>query len=166
MKEQKLTHVDRDGGVLMVDVGCKPDTLRRAVVQSDVLLSPETFALLKDRAIPKGDVLVTAKIAGISAAKETSRLIPLCHPLFLSFVDVRFYLDESGSRIVVEAEARTSSSTGVEMEALVASQVACMTIYDMCKAVQKDIVISNSRLVHKSGGRSGTYDSEDTSGII
>lgn len=158
MNEEKLTHLDRDGSIQMVDVGGKPATLRKAVVQSEVHLSSRTFYLLKDKALPKGDVLVTAKIAGITAAKETSRLIPLCHPLFLSFVDVRFYLEESNSLIIVEAEARTTSSTGVEMEALVAAQAACMTIYDMCKAVQKDIVISNCRLIHKSGGRSGVYN--------
>jgi cyclic pyranopterin monophosphate synthase len=158
MNEHKLTHLDKDGAVVMVDVGHKPDTLRKAVVRSEVRLSAATFAMLKDKALPKGDVLVTAKIAGISAAKETSRLIPLCHPLFLSYVDVRFQLDEVQSRIMVESEARTTSSTGVEMEALVAAQVACLTIYDMCKAVQKDIVISNCRLIHKSGGRSGVYD--------
>jgi cyclic pyranopterin monophosphate synthase len=159
MNEQSLTHLDKEGSVLMVDVGHKPATPRKAVVRAQVQLSPDTFAMLKDKALPKGDVLVTAKIAGISAAKETSRLIPLCHPVFLSFVDVRFYLEESKAMIVVEAEARTNSSTGVEMEALVAAQVACMTIYDMCKAVQKDIVINNCRLVHKSGGRSGVYNS-------
>ncbi len=158
MNEQKLTHLDDDGSVLMVDVGHKPDTLRKAVARAQVQLSPKTFAMLKDKALPKGDVLVTAKIAGIAAAKETSRLIPLCHPIFLSFVDVRFHLAEQEAMIVVEAEARTNSSTGVEMEALVAAQVACMTIYDMCKAVQKDIVITNCRLIHKSGGRSGVYD--------
>jgi len=158
MDEQGLTHLDNDGAVIMVDVGNKPDTPRKAVVRSEVQLSPGTFAMLKNKALPKGDVLVTAKIAGISAAKETSRLIPLCHPIFLSFVDVRFHLEESMSRIVVEAEARTTSSTGVEMEALVAAQTACMTIYDMCKAVQKDIVINNCRLIHKSGGRSGVYE--------
>ncbi len=163
MNEQKLTHLDKNGAVSMVDVGHKPDTQRKAVVRSEVRLSPGTFAMLKDKALPKGDVLVTAKIAGISAAKETSRLIPLCHPLFLSFVDVRFQLDEAKARIIVEAEARTTSSTGVEMEALVAAQVACLTIYDMCKAVQKDMVIGNCRLIHKSGGRSGVYDSTTSS---
>lgn len=153
-----MTHLDKDGGVRMVDVGDKPDTRRRAVVQSQVHVSSETFSLLQDKALPKGDVLVTAKIAGIMAAKETSRLIPMCHPVFLSYVDVRFYPDEIKSIIVVEAEAATTSSTGVEMEALVAAQTACMTIYDMCKAVQKDIVIDNCRLIHKSGGRSGVYE--------
>ncbi len=163
MNEQKLTHLDSDGSVMMVDVGHKPETSRKAMVRSHVLLSPRTFAMLKDKAIPKGDVLVAAKIAGISAAKETSRLIPLCHPIFLSFVDVRFWLEDTESRIIVEAEARTTSSTGVEMEALVAAQVACMTIYDMCKAVQKDIVIDNCRLIHKSGGRSGVYEAATSS---
>ncbi|WP_028574798.1 cyclic pyranopterin monophosphate synthase MoaC [Desulfonatronovibrio hydrogenovorans] len=158
MSGKELTHLDRDGQVLMVDVGGKPDTRRKAVVQSRVRLSSETFSLLRDKALPKGDVLVAAKIAGIMAAKETSRLIPLCHPVPLSFADVRFSLDEHNCCIMVEAEARTNSSTGVEMEALVAAQVACLTIYDMCKAVQKDIVIDQCRLIHKSGGRSGTYD--------
>ncbi len=153
-----MTHLDKDGGVRMVDVGDKPDTPRKAVVQSQVRLSAETFRLLQDKALPKGDVLVTAKIAGIMAAKETSRLIPMCQPVFLSYVEVRFYPDEVASIIIVEAEAVTTSSTGVEMEALVAAQTASMTIYDMCKAVQKDIIIDNCRLIHKSGGRSGVYE--------
>ncbi len=149
--------MDAQGQVHMVDVGHKPCSARTAIVRSHVRLSPETFSLLKKAALPKGDVLVTAKIAGISAAKETSRLIPMCHPVFLSYADIRFELDEQNSTIQVESEARTTSSTGVEMEAFVAAQTACLTIYDMCKAVQKDIVISDCRLVYKSGGRSGTY---------
>ncbi|MBT8763832.1 cyclic pyranopterin monophosphate synthase MoaC [Desulfohalobiaceae bacterium Ax17] len=157
---KKLTHIDQNGQVTMVDVGHKPETMRKAIVESFVRVSPETMALLKDNALPKGDVLTTAKIAGIMAAKKTAELIPLCHPLFLSYVDVRFEIDDQESLIRVEAEARTTASTGVEMEALVAAQVACMTIYDMCKAVQKDIVIERCQLVHKSGGRSGTYDKE------
>ncbi len=153
----ELTHVDEHGHVGMVDVGSKQETGRRAVVRSVVRLAPSTLEMLMKQALPKGDVLVTAKLAGIMAAKKTSELIPLCHPLFLSYVDVRFEVQQAENRIVVESEARTTASTGVEMEALVAAQTACMTIYDMCKAVQRDIVIQDCRLVHKSGGRSGTY---------
>jgi len=153
----QLTHIDEQGQVSMVDVGHKQSTQRRAVVRSVVRLSSHTIKLLNKQALPKGDVLAAAKLAGIMAAKKTSELIPLCHPLFLSYVDVRFQVQEGRNRIVVEAEARTTAPTGVEMEALVAAQTACMTIYDMCKAVQKDIVLEDCRLVHKSGGRSGTY---------
>jgi cyclic pyranopterin phosphate synthase len=145
----------------MVDVGRKQVTERRAVFQSAVLLSPDTFALLERQALPKGDVLTTAKIAGIQAAKQTAQLIPLCHPLFLSYLDVRFTMDRPGSRVVIQAEARTASMTGVEMEALVAVQAAAMTIYDMCKAVQKDIVITDCKLLFKSGGKSGTFIDPD-----
>ncbi|NCC25098.1 MAG: cyclic pyranopterin monophosphate synthase MoaC [Deltaproteobacteria bacterium] len=158
MTEDGLTHIDADGRARMVDVGGKKSTRRRAVVQSLVRLNPDTFALLEHQALPKGDVLTTAQIAGIQAAKKTADLIPMCHPLFLSHVDVRFRLDPKNHLIVVEAEAVTTAPTGVEMEALVAAQVASMTIYDMCKAVQRDIVISDCRLIHKSGGRSGEYN--------
>jgi cyclic pyranopterin phosphate synthase len=113
--------------------------------------------LLMNKALPKGDVLTTAKIAGIQAAKKTWELIPMCHPLLLSFLDVRFQVDTARNMIHIEAEARTTAGTGVEMEALVAAQCAAMTIYDMCKAVQRDIVITDCKLLHKSGGRSGTY---------
>jgi len=153
-----LTHVDERGAARMVDVGGKEASVRRAVFRTTVVLSPDTFRLLMQQALPKGDVLTTAKIAGIQAAKETSRLIPMCHPVFLSHADVRFFPDESRSCIEVEAEARTTAQTGVEMEALVAAQAAAMTIYDMCKAVQRDIRITDCRLIHKSGGRSGAYD--------
>jgi cyclic pyranopterin phosphate synthase len=153
-----LSHVDEHGKARMVDVGEKEETVRRAVFRATVVLSPHTFRLLMQQGLPKGDVLATARIAGIQAAKETSRLIPMCHPVFLSHADVRFHLDEAQNRIEVEAEARTTAQTGVEMEALVAAQVAAMTIYDMCKAVQRDIRITDCRLIHKSGGRSGSYE--------
>jgi len=156
----RLTHLDDAGQTRMVDVAAKPPTQRRAVARASVLLSAETFRLLAEGALPKGDALNTAKIAGILAAKKTSELIPLCHPLFLSFVDVRFAPDAAASAIHVEAEARTTGQTGVEMEALMAAQVACLTIYDMCKAVQKDIVITNCRLAHKSGGKSGEFNAD------
>lgn len=149
--------MDGDGSITMVDVGDKKDTRRTAIVRSKVEMAPATLDMLVKQALPKGDVLTTAKVAGIQAAKRTWELIPLCHPLFLSYVDVRFTVDESLPGVVVEAEARTTGQTGVEMEALVAAQVAAMTIYDMCKAVQKDIVLRDCRLVYKSGGKSGEF---------
>jgi len=155
---RELTHIDPQGGVRMVDVGGKPDSARIAVASTTVRLSSKTMQLLQEKALPKGDVLSTAQIAGIQAAKQTHHLIPMCHPLLLSQVDIRFETDVEESAVRIEAEARTTSATGVEMEALVAAQVAALTIYDMCKAVQKDICITDCRLVHKSGGRSGTYD--------
>ena len=161
--DASLSHIDGQGGVHMVDVGSKPDSARLAVAMATVRLSRRTFALLQDRALPKGDVLTTAQVAGIQAAKQTAQLIPMCHPLPLTRVDVRFHLQPELASIQVEATAATSAATGVEMEALVAVQIAALTIYDMCKAVQKDIVISESRLVYKSGGRSGTYDVRDSS---
>ncbi|GAU09038.1 cyclic pyranopterin monophosphate synthase MoaC [Desulfoplanes formicivorans] len=156
--DQGLTHIDEDGNVTMVDVGHKPNTLRKAVFGTSVVVNARTMELLMNKALPKGDVLTTAKIAGIQAAKKTWELIPMCHPLLLSFLDVRFEVDTSRNIIHIQAEARTTAGTGVEMEALVAAQCAAMTIYDMCKAVQRDIVITDCKLLHKSGGRSGTYE--------
>ena len=156
----KLTHVNDQGGLEMVDVGNKTDTSRRAVFQSKVLLSEKTFQLLQEQALPKGDVLTTAKIAGIQAAKKTAELIPLCHPIGLTHIDLEFFPDPEAHAIRIRAEARASGPTGVEMEALVAAQTAAMTIYDMCKAVQRDIRITDCCLLHKSGGRSGSYDRE------
>ena len=159
--DNSFSHIDNKGRARMVNVGQKPNTERAAMVCSEVYLSADTFVLLKEKALPKGDVLIVAKVAGIQAAKQTALLIPLCHPLFLNYIDVNFSLDEQNFSVQIEAEARTTASTGVEMEALMAAQVAAMTIYDMCKAVQRDIVISNCRLVYKSGGRSGTFDVRD-----
>ena len=156
--DEKLTHIDEAGNVVMVDVGDKADTKRRAVVRTRVLLNAHTFGLLTRNALPKGDVLTTAKVAGIMAAKRTWELIPMCHPLLLSKVDVRLTPVPAALSIEIEAEARTTGPTGVEMEALMAAQVAAMTIYDMCKAVQRDIVITDCRLTHKSGGKSGEFN--------
>ena len=156
--DEKLTHIDEAGNVVMVDVGGKADTKRRAVVRTRVLLNAHTFGLLTRNALPKGDVLTTAKVAGIMAAKRTWELIPMCHPLLLSKVDVTLTPAPADLAIEIEAEARTTGPTGVEMEALVAAQVAAMTIYDMCKAVQRDIVITDCRLTHKSGGKSGEFN--------
>jgi cyclic pyranopterin phosphate synthase len=155
-----FSHLDETGRARMVDVSAKGATLRTAVARATVVLSAETYGLLKDQALPKGDVLATARIAGIMAAKRTAELIPLCHPLALSFVDVRFETDDAAHVVLIEAEARTAGPTGVEMEALTGVQVAALTIYDMCKAVQKDIRITDCRLVFKDGGKSGTYRGE------
>ena len=154
----KLTHIDEAGNVVMVDVGDKPATRRCAVVRCQVQLNASTFDLLTRNALPKGDVLTTAKIAGIMAAKKTWELIPMCHPILLTAVDVRLTPKPQEFCIAIEAEAHTVGPTGVEMEALVAAQVAAMTIYDMCKAVQRDIRITDCRLTHKSGGRSGEFN--------
>jgi cyclic pyranopterin phosphate synthase len=155
-----FSHMDSDGNAKMVDVSAKHDTLRTAIVRCVIRLAPETLDLLKRDALPKGDVLTTAKIAGIQAAKRTADMIPMCHPLPISYVDIRFVVKDVDSTIGVECEVRTSYKTGVEMEALVGVQMAAATIYDMCKAVQKDIVIDNCRLVFKSGGKSGTFQAD------
>jgi len=155
-----FSHMDSDGNARMVDVSAKEDTRRTAIVRCLVRLAPETLTLLKENALPKGDVLTTAKIAGIQAAKRTSDLIPMCHPLPISYVDIRFNVVDEDSVIELECEVRTTYKTGIEMEALIGAQVAAATIYDMCKAVQKDIVIDACRLVYKSGGKSGTFRAE------
>ncbi len=157
MSRSELSHLDAEGKARMVDVTGKPDTDRLARVKAEVQLSARTMRLLLDKAIPKGDVLATARLAGIMAAKRTPELIPLCHPLPLRHVDLRFTLDEEHSKVLIEAEARATAPTGVEMEALIAAMVAAATIYDMCKAVQKDIRITDVRLVYKSGGKSGVF---------
>lgn len=155
-----FSHMDSDGNARMVDVSAKDDSQRTAIVRCLVRLAPETLSLLKQNALPKGDVLTTAKVAGIQAAKRTADLIPMCHPLPISYVDIRFNVNDSDSTISLECEVRTTYKTGVEMEALVGVQVAAATIYDMCKAVQKDIVIDSCHLVFKSGGKSGTFQAE------
>jgi cyclic pyranopterin phosphate synthase len=152
-----LSHIDAQGQTRMVDVAGKAATRRIAVAAARVVVSPKTMALLQAAALPKGDALATAKIAGILAAKRAFELIPLCHPLPLSFADVRFTVDEAACAVIIEAEARTDAPTGVEMEALTAASVAALTLYDMCKAVQKDIEITAVRLLFKSGGKSGTF---------
>ena len=151
----ELTHLDSEGRVHMVDVGHKPDTERVAVAKGEVAMKPETLRLIVEQGVPKGDVLTTAQVAGIMAAKQTSNLIPLCHPLLLSKVDVAFEIDETDPRVEITATVRTRGKTGVEMEALTAVSVAALTIYDMAKAVEKTMRIGNIRLVRKSGGKSG-----------
>lgn len=152
---EKLTHLDDQGRAHMVDVGAKPDTQRTAVAGGEIKMRLETFQLIQAGAMKKGDVLTTAQLAGVMAAKKTAELIPLCHPLALTFIDVRLQLDEALPGVRITAEARTSGKTGVEMEALTAVSVAALTVYDMAKAVEKTMQIQNIRLLEKHGGISG-----------
>ena len=156
----ELTHVDDEGRVRMVDVGGKADTERVAVAKGEVAMRPETLRLIAEKGVPKGDVLAVAQVAGIMAAKRTPDLIPLCHTLLLTQVDVGFRIDEAASRIEITATVRSLGKTGVEMEALTAVSVAALTIYDMAKAVEKTMRIGNIRLVHKRGGKSGEINLE------
>ena len=139
----------------MVDVGSKPDTERVAVAKGEITMRPETLALIQEGGIPKGDVLAVAQVAGVMAAKRVAELIPMCHPLLLTHVQVDFAPDEERSLIEIAATVKTTGKTGVEMEALTAVSVAALTIYDMCKAVDRAMRITNVRLVRKSGGKSG-----------
>ena len=157
----ELTHTDEAGHVQMVDVGGKPDTERLAIARGAVVMQPETLRLIATDGLPKGDVLTTAQLAGIMAAKRTADLIPLCHPLALTKIDVDFEIDLAASRIVITATVRTRGKTGVEMEALTAVSVAALTIYDMAKAVEKTMRITDIHLVRKEGGKSGLYSVED-----
>lgn len=150
-----LTHLDAQGRARMVDVGDKPTTRREAIASGEVVMRPETLALIEAGDLKKGDVLGTAQLAGVMAAKRTSDLIPLCHPLALSYVDVQLTFDRELPGIQVTATVRNSGKTGVEMEALTAVSVAALTIYDMAKAVEKSMVIRNIRLREKRGGQSG-----------
>jgi cyclic pyranopterin phosphate synthase len=153
-----LSHVDEEGRVAMVDTSAKAQTARRAVASARVLMSPATVEALRAGRTPKGDPLEAARIAGIMAAKRTADLIPLCHPLPLTHADVRAELRDDG--VHLRAEAATTAQTGVEMEALTAAAVAALTVYDMCKAVEKGIQITDVRLEEKTGGKSGTWRRE------
>jgi cyclic pyranopterin monophosphate synthase len=154
----KLTHLDASGAAHMVDVSAKAATLREAVAEGRITMSPDALAAIKDGTAKKGDVLATARIAGIMAAKKTSDLIPLCHPLALSKVSVDFAFEDQGIRAT--ATARLTGQTGVEMEALTAASVALLTIYDMAKAVDKAMVIGGVRLLSKTGGKSGVWTAD------
>jgi len=153
----RLTHLDDSGAARMVDVSAKDVTEREAVAEAIVVLSPEAFAAVREGNAPKGDVLATARIAGIMAAKKTAELVPLCHPLALTKADIDFEWIDDQSAIRIEALAKTTAQTGVEMEALTAASVAALTIYDMVKALDKGTTIEAIRLVRKSGGKSGNY---------
>ena len=154
----KPSHLGADGEPRMVDVGEKPVTARRAVAGATVRMRPGVLAALLDAGGPKGDAMVTARLAGIGAAKRTSELIPLCHPLPLDHVDVELLTDRESGVVTVRAEARATARTGVEMEALTAASVAALTLYDMAKSLQRDIVVERIELLSKSGGRSGDYE--------
>jgi len=155
----ELTHLDEQGKARMVDVGAKADTRRVAIAEGRITMSAQALTAIRDGAVPKGDVLAAARIAGIMAAKKTADLIPLCHPLSLDAATVDFAFEESAVRVT--ASASLSGKTGVEMEALTAVSVALLTIYDMAKAVDKGMVISGLRLIEKRGGKSGDWRAED-----
>lgn len=154
----RLTHFDERGNAAMVDVTSKAETDREARARGRITMRPETMALIQGGSLAKGDVLGVARLAGIMAAKKTADLIPLCHPLMLSKVTVDFTLDTEAAAVEIEASVRVSGKTGVEMEALTAVSVAALTIYDMCKAVDRGMTIGDVRLVYKAGGKSGTHD--------
>jgi cyclic pyranopterin monophosphate synthase len=158
--DHNLSHIDHDGNARMVDVNEKQDTTRIAVACGEVVMKAETLALIKAGAIKKGDVLTVAQIAGIQAAKRTWELIPLCHPLSLTNIEVKLYLDEGLPGVIITATTKVTGKTGVEMEALMAVSVAALTIYDMAKAVEKTMRIQNIRLIEKHGGRSGDIVNE------
>lgn len=157
----RLTHLDDEGAARMVDVGGKEVTARVAVAGCRVEMAPETARLLADGDLPKGDALPVARIAGIQAAKRTPDLIPLCHQIALTSVDVDIEVDVDAGVATVTATARAADRTGVEMEAMVAASIAALTLYDLCKAVQKDVVVADLHLIRKSGGRSGDYRRAD-----
>ena len=157
---QKLSHIDDSGRARMVDVGHKPDSERLAIAKGEVLMRPETLALIQAGAMKKGDVLTVAQLAGIMAAKRTAELIPLCHPLPLTQVEVDLEPDAALPGVRITATARTVGKTGVEMEALTAVSVAALTVYDMAKAVEKSMRIGEIRLVEKRGGQSGEVVNE------
>jgi cyclic pyranopterin phosphate synthase len=156
----KLTHMDDAGRPRMVDVTGKPDTVREAVAKGVVRMQAATFQMIKKGGTAKGDVLSVAQLAGIMAAKRTPELIPLCHPVLIGNIKVEFSLDEAKSTIEITSTVESTGKTGVEMEALTATAVAALTIYDMCKAVDRGMKIENIRLVRKSGGKSGTIELE------
>ncbi|HXH39282.1 MAG TPA: cyclic pyranopterin monophosphate synthase MoaC [Thermoanaerobaculia bacterium] len=158
MTNKDFSHLDDTGGISMVDVGAKRNTMREAVALATVRMSPETLRKLVAQALPKGDVLTTAKVAGVLAAKQTPNLIPLAHPLAITSVDITFDLDQSTGAIEVRSIVRCDGKTGVEMEAMTACAVAALTIYDMCKSAEKGISIESLQLVRKSGGKSGTWE--------
>jgi len=157
---EKLSHIDETGRPKMVDVTSKAETRREAITKGVVRMKPQTLALIQKGLMPKGDVLTVAQIAGIMAAKQTPNLIPLCHPLLLGEIKVEFEIDEANHAIVITSTVKSSGKTGVEMESLTATAVAGLTIYDMCKAVDKGITLDNIRLIKKTGGKSGSVEME------
>ena len=154
---KKLTHLDKQGRAKMVDVTEKPETMREAVATGSVHMKPETLRLIRDKKVPKGDVLCVSRVAGIMAAKKAGELIPMCHPLNITSVDIDFDLNDKNNKIGIKARVRITGRTGVEMEALTAVSAAALTMYDMCKAVDKEMIISEIMLLEKRGGRSGLF---------
>ena len=157
---EELTHIDTLGRPRMVDISQNPDTQRQAVARGLVRMKASTLERLKEGALPKGDVLTVAQLAGIMAAKQTPNLIPLCHPLLIGEIIIDFNLDEDSNSVEITSTVKSTGKTGVEMEALTATAVAALTIYDMCKAVDRGMRIENIRLIRKSGGKSGTINLE------
>ena len=158
---QDFTHFNEQGRAKMVNVGEKPVTVRTAVAAARVLVNKETFALIKSGGVKKGDVLTVAQVAGVMGAKRTPDLIPMCHPILIDGINLALRLDEARLSVEIEATVSCAGRTGVEMEALTAVSTAALTVYDMCKAVQKDMVISDVRLVSKTGGVHGDYERKD-----
>jgi len=156
--ESGLTHIGPDGAARMVDVGAKPESERRAVAEARVRMKPETARAVESGDGPKGDVLGTARLAGIGAAKQAGTLVPLAHPIALSFADVRAEVDVGAGLVVLTAEACCTGRTGVEIEAMAAASVAALTVYDMVKAIERGVEIERVRLLHKSGGKSGEWN--------
>ncbi|CAG9466353.1 unnamed protein product [Pedinophyceae sp. YPF-701] len=152
-----LTHINKHGEVYMVDTSEKKPTTRTAVAEAVVVFPPDSFATLRDQGVPKGDVMATARVAGVMAAKGTANVIPMCHPVQLAGTDVRITMDEPNNAVVIQSEVRCVGPTGVEMEALVSASTAALTVYDMCKSLTKGIVIKHVRLLSKTGGKSGTW---------
>jgi cyclic pyranopterin phosphate synthase len=155
MPRKRLSHIDRTGRARMVDVSAKQDTKREAIARGSIRMQPATLALIQSGGLTKGDVIAVARLAGIMAAKRTHELIPLCHPLPLTHIDVKISADKKESALQIEATVRTTAKTGVEMEALTAVAVAALTVYDMCKAVDRGMRIEAVRLARKRGGKSG-----------
>ena len=164
MKKQKLTHFNKEGRARMVDVGGKNDTLRIAIAEGEIIMQPSTLKMIKDKEISKGDVLGVAQVAGIMAAKKTYEIIPMCHPLLLTSININFKINEGKNKIIIQSQVKSVGKTGVEMEPLTAVSVAALTIYDMCKAVDRGMTIQDIHLVEKSGGQSGHYQGKSKMG--
>ena len=160
--EKKLTHTGKDGKANMVDVSDKELSIRTAEAYSEVRINDQVFKAIQENNLKKGDVLTVAKLAGIQAAKKTAELIPLCHNIFITKIDVELQLNEEKKRVEIRSFAKTKSKTGIEMEALTAASMAALTVYDMCKAIDKSMVISETKLILKAGGKSGTYKLDDS----
>ena len=158
MSDRTFSHLDETGGISMVDVGTKQTTHREAMATATVRMSPKTLKKLIDRALPKGDVLTTAKVAGVLGAKQTASLIPLTHPLAITSIEITFDIDPAGGTIEIHSIVRCDGTTGVEIEAMTAVAIAALTIYDMCKSAEKGIVIETMQLLRKTGGKSGTWE--------